>query len=194
MDLITLVCPPGAADYPVSHGLVDYQPEVFRKDYTDRDSARHLTVPRYVAQHFLSKGGFSLAKLDVAPALSGETVRLVDKNGALERSLGFNGVSYEMNAEGVMTVPAEAAGVAASHDLVPASPEKPQTKAEARAEAKEAKAEAAADAKAERAEARAEAKAEAKADKDEADAIADAKAEKAEAKAEAAATKAAAKA
>ncbi len=123
MDLITLVCPPGAADYPVSHDIIDYQPDVYRADHTDPTSGRHVDLPPHVAVPLLHTGGFSLPKTKPVPP-SGEFVRLVDKDGDLERSCGCDGVNYLADEHGVVTVPSEHAGVMCeSFNFMPAPEE-----------------------------------------------------------------------
>jgi hypothetical protein len=142
VDLIRLIAPPGAGDYPISHDIVDYHTVPV-----------YVDVPRDVALHLLRKGGFSVPNVDVDPTLSGETVRLVHKDGDITCTCGVDGVAYEPDADGVLTVASEHAPKVAELGFVSA-PDKPQTKAEARAEAKADAAEAKADA----AEAKAEAK------------------------------------
>ena len=56
MNRITLVCPPGAADAPISHGTKQYHP--FLADHTDPNSLWLVDVPPEVARHLLHNGGF----------------------------------------------------------------------------------------------------------------------------------------
>ncbi len=119
-DTVTLVCPPGAKDYAVSYGRDEYIP--FRADHLDPDSQWLVSMPPVAAAGKLHAGGFSLAKLPIGPLSSGEGVRLVDKHG-VHRSAGANGVRYDPDEFGAITVPPEFAGqLVEGHEFVPAPP------------------------------------------------------------------------
>ncbi len=119
-DTVTLVCPPGAEDYAISYGEHKYQS--FLKDPLDPASPWHVTMPRHAALDKLRVGGFALAKMQIGPLSSGESVRLVDKHG-VHRSVGVNGVEYKPDPDGVITVPMEyVAELVDSHEFVPAPP------------------------------------------------------------------------
>lgn len=52
-----LVCPAGAADYPISHGTTNYR--AYRADHTDPDNPVWLVdVPPEVAVHLCHNAGF----------------------------------------------------------------------------------------------------------------------------------------
>jgi hypothetical protein len=55
-EIVTLICPMGAADAPISHGTVSYAP--YREDHTDARSRWLVAVPRHVAAPLLKIGGF----------------------------------------------------------------------------------------------------------------------------------------
>ena len=59
MDPVTLVVPPGAQDYPISHGTESFAP--YREDHTKR-SRWLVDVPPEVAQHLIGVGGFIMAE------------------------------------------------------------------------------------------------------------------------------------
>jgi len=56
MTLVTLVCPEGAADYPISHGTTSYR--AFLADHLDPQSRWLVSVPPHVAVHLIHRGGF----------------------------------------------------------------------------------------------------------------------------------------
>lgn len=56
-ELVTLICPPGAADAPMSHGAVGYR--AYLADHRDPQSVWLVDVPREAAPYFL-KAGFRL--------------------------------------------------------------------------------------------------------------------------------------
>jgi hypothetical protein len=55
-ELATLVCPPGTADAPISHGTIAYLP--YRADQHDPASPWLVDVPPHVAAPLLRVGGF----------------------------------------------------------------------------------------------------------------------------------------
>jgi hypothetical protein len=55
-DLIVLICPPGAADAPISHGSVAYTP--WPEEPGNPRSRYLVRVPRYAAYHLCRVGGF----------------------------------------------------------------------------------------------------------------------------------------
>ncbi len=120
MTEMTIVLPPGAADGLVSHGDEDFKP--FRADHLERDSAWMVTVPPHVAQHFLHNAGFSMPRMNIGPLSSGEAVVLHQPGGP--GSCSWNGVSYEPDEQGHVTVPAEAVAVLVeSHGFKPVPPD-----------------------------------------------------------------------
>jgi hypothetical protein len=56
--LMTLVCPPGAADGLISHGTQHFAP--YRENHRNPDSRWLVDVPSEAAQHLLYKGGFGM--------------------------------------------------------------------------------------------------------------------------------------
>jgi hypothetical protein len=60
--LVTLLCPPGAADAPISHGTVGY--EAYRGRLPDGERCWLVDVPAEVAQSLI-RAGFKL--LNEAP-------------------------------------------------------------------------------------------------------------------------------
>lgn len=46
---VTLICPPGAADAPISHGAVSYR--AYLADHRDPQSAWLVDVPREATAH-----------------------------------------------------------------------------------------------------------------------------------------------
>jgi hypothetical protein len=55
-DWVTLVCPPGAQDAPISEGTRSYAP--YREDHLDEHSRWLVRVPRQVAARLCWNAGF----------------------------------------------------------------------------------------------------------------------------------------
>jgi hypothetical protein len=122
-DLVTLVLPLGQVtwSYPISHGTDFYQP--YRADPNDTDpNAQWLVdVPRHVAKHLLHIGGFSVAEAHVHVLHSAGSIRLIHRDGAA--SCGWQGMKFEPEADGAVTVPVEALAELQSHGFVVAPAE-----------------------------------------------------------------------
>lgn len=56
--MVTLIVPPGAEAFPISHGDRNFAP--YRADHTDPASRWLVDVPAEAAGHFLHNGGFSV--------------------------------------------------------------------------------------------------------------------------------------
>jgi hypothetical protein len=78
-ETITLVCPEGAFDAPISDGSQEFFPyrADHRSDYPrDWGGPWLVDVPIHVAHHFLGRGGFSVMAQDEPPAVPTNMVRL----------------------------------------------------------------------------------------------------------------------
>jgi hypothetical protein len=117
--MVTLIVPPGAADYPIAHGTERFIP--YRRDHADPASVWLVEVPAEIAVHFLKVGGFAVAKKE-APAVPAGMVRMRHPEGT---GCSFAGRGYEADADGVVLVPAEAAAELAAHGFTAA--EEPPT-------------------------------------------------------------------
>jgi hypothetical protein len=101
--LLTLICPPGADEGPISHHTVAYAP------YRDDDGRLVVDVPRHIAGPLLRVGGFKLPPPPQQPP-SSEMVRLVRIDGGAGGAAG-----QELDENGAILVPAEMAGELLSH-------------------------------------------------------------------------------
>jgi hypothetical protein len=113
MDSVTLVCPPGAHDYPISHGTTNYRP--YLADPNDPESDWHVIVPPHVAIHFLHKGGFALTQVHILQ--SAGSVRMIARSGA--SSCSWGGQTFAPDEDGAVTVPVEAMEDLGHHGFVP---------------------------------------------------------------------------
>jgi hypothetical protein len=121
---MTLVVPPGAEGYPISHGTEQFQP--YRADHTDPASLWLVDMPAHAAQAMIHNGGFRAMPSKPVAAADEDTVRLVHPEGA--RGCGWDGRSFVPDVDGILTVPAAAAAELAAHGFVPA-PAEPAAKA-----------------------------------------------------------------
>lgn len=127
-DLVTLICPPGAFDYPISHGARDFYP--YRADHLASSGPEFggpwlVDVPPDAAQYFIHNGGFYMAE-DKSPAAPAGMARVRKKDGS-DSSCGFRGIAYPADDDGVALVPADAvAELCESHgfEIVPDEPPK----------------------------------------------------------------------
>ncbi|HZU90090.1 MAG TPA: hypothetical protein VE993_12610 [Stellaceae bacterium] len=110
--MVTLIVPPGAADYPIAHGTEPYHP--YRADHADPASQWLVDVPEAVAAHLLHVGGFAVAKKETAPAPQG----MVAMRHPESIGCSFAGQTYGPDADGFVSVPAEAAAALAAHGFV----------------------------------------------------------------------------
>ena len=71
-EMVTLLCPEGAFDYPVSHGTREYYP--YRADHTSLSREFGgpwlVDVPLEIYHHFLGVGGFTVYAPPVTTAPS----------------------------------------------------------------------------------------------------------------------------
>ena len=131
VDTVTLLCPEGAFDYPVSHGTREFYP--YRADHVD-DSGREfggpwlVDVPAEVAQHFLGAGGFLIMAASTPAAPTG----MVRLRKQADRPESADWGDYEADADGVILIPADhnVSALCESHgyEVVPepeAAPEEP---------------------------------------------------------------------
>jgi hypothetical protein len=119
MTNVTLVLPPGANDAAISHGTMDYQPEAYRLDHTDRNSERRIELPPHVAAPLLHRGGFYVAPTSYVVHSQG-SIRMRHKDGP--RSCGWGGIAFEPDEDGVIEVPVEAIADLQSHGFESAPP------------------------------------------------------------------------
>ena len=114
MDSVTLVCPPGAPDYPISHITTKYRP--YLADPNDEASDWLVDVPREAADHLLHKGGFRMTQVHIFQ--SAGSVRMIARSGA--SSCSWGGQTFLPDEDGAITVPVEAmADLNQTHDFVP---------------------------------------------------------------------------
>ncbi len=105
--LMTLFCPPGAEEAPISHRQFNYEP------YRRSDGRLMVDVPRHVAFGLMRVGGF----LDASPKPSPEPVDyddLVPVSRITEGGAGGVG-GYEPDADGVCVIPRAMLGEVQSH-------------------------------------------------------------------------------
>jgi hypothetical protein len=112
-DMVTLTCPPGAHEYPISHGTTNYR--AYLADPSDEASDWLVDVPPEVAIHFLHKGGFGLTQVHIFQ--SAGNIRMIARSGA--SSCSWGGQSFEPDADGAVTVPVEALADLVNHNFVP---------------------------------------------------------------------------
>ena len=115
MDSVTLICPPGAHEYPISHNTTAYRP--YLADPNVEASDRLVDVPPHVAEHLLHKGGFALTQVHIFQ--SAGSVRMIARSGA--SSCSWGGQTFEPDEDGAVTVPVEAMADLSppTHDFVP---------------------------------------------------------------------------
>ena len=112
---LTLIVPNGAQDAPISHGIESFSP--YREDHTNPASRWLVEVSREAAVHFLHNAGFALYERPGERAVSSATmVQLRHPDGC---GCGWDGVAYEADENGIVTVPAEAAADLESHGFGP---------------------------------------------------------------------------
>ncbi len=99
MTGVILVIPPGAADYPISHGTFDYQPHAYRADIADPNSPRLIVVPPHVAELLCHNAGFYPMAQESESSFEG-TARLYAPYGA-----SCDGIRYDPDAEDIIVVP-----------------------------------------------------------------------------------------
>jgi hypothetical protein len=129
-DLVTLVLPLGQVtwSFPISHGTDQFMP--YRADPNDPDpNAQWLVdVPRHVAKHLLHIGGFSVAETTVHVLHSVGSIRLIHRDGPA--GCGWQGMKFEPEADGAVTVPLEALAELQSHGFIVAPPPPPRAQPE----------------------------------------------------------------
>jgi hypothetical protein len=113
MDSVTLVCPPGASDAPISHSTTNYR--AYLADPGDPESDWLVDVPPEVADHLLHKGGFALTQVHIFQ--SAGSVRMIARSGA--SSCSWGGQTFEPDEDGAVTVPVEAMADLGHHGFVP---------------------------------------------------------------------------
>jgi hypothetical protein len=114
MERVILICPPGANDYPISHGTTNYR--AYLADPHDPESDWLVDVPPEVAAHLLHKGGFTLPHVYILQ--SAGSVRMIARSGA--SSCSWGGQTFLPDEDGAITVPVEAmADLNQGHDFVP---------------------------------------------------------------------------
>jgi hypothetical protein len=115
MDTVTLVCPRGANEYPISHHTTNYR--AYLADPLDPQSDWLVDVPPHVADHLLHKGGFALTQVHIFQ--SAGSVRMIARSGA--SSCSWGGQTFEPDEDGAVTVPVEAMADLSppTHDFVP---------------------------------------------------------------------------
>jgi hypothetical protein len=122
-DCVTLVLPIGQVtwSYPISHGTDQFLP--YRADPNDTDpNAQWLVdVPRHVAKHLLHIGGFTVADTTVHVLHSLGSIRLIHRDGAVGCS--WQGMKFDPEEDGALTVPIEALAELQSHGFVVAPAE-----------------------------------------------------------------------
>jgi hypothetical protein len=122
-DMVTLRCPEGAWDYPISSGTVSYFP--YRADITSDDRREFggpwlVDVPADIAHHFLGVLGF--VKVEAA-AMRGDPIPTVRMRNAHGAGCSFRGYTYEPDGDGVIVVPMDAMTELASHGFAVVSDE-----------------------------------------------------------------------
>jgi hypothetical protein len=117
-DHVTLVLPLGQVtwSYPISHGTESFMP--YRADPNDTDpNAQWLVdVPRHVAKHLLHIGGFTVAETKVYVLHSLGPIRLIHRDGPA--ACAWQGIKFEPEPDGAVTVPVEALAELQSHGFV----------------------------------------------------------------------------
>ena len=114
MDSVTLVCPRGANEYPISHHTTNYR--AYLADPGDPESDWLVDVPPEVADHLLHKGGFALSQVHIFQ--SAGSVRMIARSGA--SSCSWGGQTFAPDEDGAVTVPVEAmADLNQTHGFVP---------------------------------------------------------------------------
>jgi hypothetical protein len=110
-DLVTLVCPPGADDYPIAEGTTAFAP--YRENYRDPASRWLVDVPLEMAGRLIHNGGFFAMKTKAAVSeLPAGMVLLRHPDG---NGCGWNGIAYEPDADGAILVPREAISDLGAH-------------------------------------------------------------------------------
>jgi hypothetical protein len=107
--MVTLRCPEGAWDYPISHGTRSFNP--YRADVTSEDTREFggpwlVDVPADIAHHFVGVLGF--VKMEEAAMRSGPVpmVRVRKTEGPNHGAAG-----YEPDEDGTMAVPDDVAAI-----------------------------------------------------------------------------------
>jgi hypothetical protein len=123
---VTLVLPIGQVtwSFPISHGTEQFQPYRADPNDTDPNALWLVDVPRHVAKHLLHIGGFTVSETNVHVLHSAGSIRLTHRDGPT--SCGWQGMKFEPEADGAVTVPVEATADLQSHGFfVAPSQERP---------------------------------------------------------------------
>ncbi len=110
-DFVTLMCPPGAFDYPIALGCQEFYP--YRLDHEDDSGLEFggpwaVDVPIDVARHFMGVGGFTLMATDMKVPTGMVRLRKTDGGHA---SFSHDSVTYEPGEDGTVIAPASAVGI-----------------------------------------------------------------------------------
>jgi len=130
VETVVLLCPIGAAEYPISYGAEQYyayRASIEGGDWQDMGGPWHVRVPVYAAPYFLSNSaGFTLMEEPQKLRVAG-MIRLRKIDGS-DATCGARGIRYDPDPDGTVLVHHAIAGeLVESHgfEIAPAETQPP---------------------------------------------------------------------